>query len=1025
MSRLNKKIFCACLLLGACLFMTIGIFTCVLIGDRSPGAIERVFASEQELPSVVEATIPDNMFKGDVFTPPSAKVTYKGESKEGKSTLVYPSGAAKSKESYVLSEDGEYTVEYTAYFDGIPVSESRKFVASLHMYESSGVAPFYGTVAPITTRHGIVVSLKEYESFKYNRVIDFSGMTSTDPLIEMFVVPSKVGEVNARQIIYTLTDAEDPSNYITITQQAHYTFDSWVLTSTWVRASSDGQPQAGWERSKNVLHKGDKWGAPVSYSMHGTPAGGGAMCSDTFSLSLDYDSRKLYALNGQTEVVDLDDPDVFERPWNGFTSGKAYLTIVGGQYNKTTCDFVITNIAGHSLINGDAERIVDSVAPSIEVETDGGVVPDAVIGKPYAVFPAKAFDNGNMVSVVARVYRNYESDMRVEIPVKDGAFLPVIKGGYSIVYTASDKYGNVGTRVISVVAKERSAPLKINLAEDGTAGVAGEAIKLRTPFVSGAIGTSRVFVEVYKEGSSEKCVVNDYAFVPEFAGKYTVIYTAKDYVDETTERYTLEVGASAVVRIVSKPIIPKYLLAGCQYTLPTVIAYDYSSGLPVSIEATISAHGVSNNLAGRNLVANDEGELVIRYTAEANGANDVYEQVVNVVDVGYGASLSLPKYFYGEKLTATSSEDEVFLSVNSDGKVDYIKEILANFSIAFSISAQKSDNFRLKLTMRDFENPDVSLCLEFINQSGRLAYSINEKNFTLTNKAWAGEEQILISFEDATSAMTIDGKTATIKNTTSGADFTGFDSHKIYFDFAFENVSQNGSAGVKVYTINGQKFNDADSDISRPQILMLGEVGREYHPGEIVSLRRAIASDVLDPSVVCLMSVKGPDGEEIWSTDGRRLINVSPSRVYDVKLTKYGQYNITFILKDSSGNQRPVSYAINVTDAVPPELKFGVSVPSVAKVGEEVSIPACTASDNRDACVTVYVTLNTPDGQVIKLYETERDNKGNVVLNENGMPKIMYYSAFTAKKVGTYKLTYYATDVSGNVTLRSFTIKIY
>lgn len=979
------------------------------------------------LSSVSEVEMPANAFKGDTFTVPDAAITYGGTAKQAEATLIYPSGKARRTENnvYTLDEDGAYTVEYKADFDGMPVSETRTFVAAEHLYETTGEKAYYGTVEEVPDKPGIVTTLKEYETFTYNRLIDFTNMTKDDNLIEMMVIPSVIGECNARQVTYTFTDAEDPTNYITIEQEAHHAADvAWSVQSTFVRASSNGQPRCGWEESKKLMHKGDKWGAPTLYSMYGKHAGGGSLGSVTLSISIDYATRAVYITNGTIFVVDLDDPDTFDRPWTGFSSGKAYLTVTCGLYNKTDSEIVLLDIAGQKLSDGDTVRVEDTEAPVIDIDIDGGSAPAAVTGQPYRVFPAEALDGVQPVDVTTRVYRNYESSMRAEVEITDGAFVPKYNGVYTIEYTASDKYGNKATELVRVQAGGREAPLTITLANDGQSGYAGQDVTVRTPVVNGAIGTAATAVTATLIGSDTVYEVKDGKFMPEYAGTYRIDYVAQDYIGSAETSYEITVGASDVVRITERVRLPEYFLAGCTYALPQMTAYDYSSGSPVQVGTVISVSGAASEFTGASLVPTEAGTLTVTYTPEGGSAQDAVVYNVPVRDVGYGGYFELDKYFFGENAATTASASGVSVLATQDTTVWMIKEVLADFDTTFDVDPANSDYTYLTVIARDAADENVRLEIKIRRNGATSAYSIDGGAtwYDLTGNWAESGDNFSVAYSSTSGELTVGGRSVAVTERADGADFARFPSGRVYIGYRLEGVSS--QAGMTVVSISGQTFNNIDRDLTRPQAVIYGDSGREAGIGEIVTLSRVDACDVLDPYITFTMTVRGPDGAEVWSTSGRRLVNVDPTQEYEIELTQYGQYTVSLTVIDSSGNRRPLSYAINVVDSQAPVLSFEAAPALTGSVGEKVAIPVCTVTDNYDEIVEYFVSVQLPDGTTRSLYTIARDNEGNNLYTEDGRLQITYYTAFIPRTAGIYKLVYNAVDTYGNAAMQAFSITI-
>ena len=185
-----------------------------------------------------------------------------------------------------------------------------------------------------------------------------------------------------------------------------------------------------------------------------------------------------------------------------------------------------------------------------------------------------------------------------------------------------------------------------------------------------------------------------------------------------------------------------------------------------------------------------------------------------------------------------------------------------------------------------------------------------------------------------------------------------------------------------------------------------------------------MVADVLDPTVALSISGTDPSGNAVWSEAGVELNLADGSRAYAFKVEKRGQYNFTVTATDTSNRRQFTYYAVNVTDVIAPEIIMNGKMPAEAKVGEKISVPKFSATDDSLEPITVFTYLTRPDGVMVLLYTQEKDKDGNRLYNDDGTPKITYYHGFTANVAGDYTVYAYATDKSGNVTLKSWLITV-
>jgi hypothetical protein len=149
------------------------------------------------------------------------------------------------------------------------------------------------------------------------------------------------------------------------------------------------------------------------------------------------------------------------------------------------------------------------------------------------------------------------------------------------------------------------------------------------------------------------------------------------------------------------------------------------------------------------------------------------------------------------------------------------------------------------------------------------------------------------------------------------------------------------------------------------------------------------------------MSVLMPDGSYAVAQDGTVLDSLaSPDQSYVIRATQYGRYSVQYVSRDLNGNEAIYSYIFTVVDREPPvvTLKDGAIT---ATVGSTVIVKEAVVEDNYTSCTTL-INVKLPSGKFISL-------TGN---------------SFVATVAGTYRVYYFVTDESGNVTTVSYSITV-
>lgn len=965
-----------------------------------------------------EATLSDAEFApvylmGTELEIPEGKLTYGGEEKAAEARIRFPGGTWYALDRAVLSEEGKYVVEYSAKFGDVNASATREFNAVKSLYEVSGSSTAeYGTHPDAPNTEGIVVSLANGDVFRYNKPIDFTGAVKDDNILSFFHTVSTPGEADARQLIVTFTDIYDEENYITVVFQAadvvEQGYDDWVLLNTYVRAGAAFQPLSGWEGSK--LHKGDKWGCSVPVGMYGRTNGNVAVGEEVQYLSFDYDARKVYASVRKTEVIDLDDTAVFSEGWTGFSSGKAYMTITAAQYNKSRMNFVITGVCNDDLSGG--QYVMDETAPEITIDygINEGAVPNALVGTPYRVFDYSVYDetDGAPASGV-RVFRNYYGSSKSEVDMQNGAFVPAFGGTYYIEYRAEDYSGNESIAVVEVTAARKEQPLALEfVGEYETVCEAGARIKLADWEALGNFGAVTAVISATLDGRDITYTADEEGYIrPEYAGEYIVEYEYSDYVEAKTQSYTLTVTNGTKPAVIGEARLPRYMIKGCAYTLPALEGYGYTTGSPVEQAVFITSSDPSAVIDGFRFTPMQPGDITVSYNVR-DGAYDAdpITYSVKVVDVGYGGNLDFRNYFYSENASAVLTENHIAFSASEDAEIEYINPVISDFSFEFNVDGARNHFEAVDVYITDLYDSSVALKLSFergADLSQQCRFRLNDGAETVAASGsffGLGQSNFTASFTDSSRALIVgDNNPVIVTHTLAGTPFEGFPSRLVTVRIVMRGVA--GSSALQWINLNLQTFtNQITRDIVRPQLVLVGDIVKEFMIDSEVTLQKAVAADVLDPAVAASMTVTAPDGSILIANGGTFLDGVDPSGDYTVKLTQYGVYDVTIRAEDSSGRIQTFNYVINVVDMEPPVLHVEGSLPVEAQIGDTILLPAVRAEDNLSDELQVYCFIVKPNGAMIQFAD----------------------AAFCPQSAGKYIVKYYATDSDGNTATRDFTI---
>ncbi len=990
---------------------------------------------------------------GQTIEMPSGSLEFNGETKRATVSVIYPNGKVDSEGVVTLDVEGVYTVEYKATFteSGQQVektltqtftvrknlynmtSKDSSYSYGTYYYEEHNLgAGYQGNAEDAITMNestvtGVQISLAMNDTLTYGKIIDLSGATKDDKIIQLAITPSEIGARDVNDFSIILTDAYDVNNFVTITVKA-----GAENSISYMFTSASSQQPTGFNYNAKLNDDGSRnnSGSPLRVNLAGpyegsrnyalankdSQIGMTGIDKNQLSVSIDYATKSMYnttsghGANNQF-TVDLDDPVIFSKLWGGFTTGECFLSIKGGTYSNSTFNFVITEIMGDVIDNDFV--FTDRGELEIDVDTDKfTTLPNGKVNVPYKVFDASCF---NVYFGDLPVTAKVTNSQGAEVSIVNGAFTPTEAGEYTITYTATDYFGETNTKELTITVAETVDGVTANYnGTYATSGVAGVTATVADVTTSGGSGGPIDVVATVKLGTEDVRVV-DGTFFPEKVGTYKVTLTASDYIGQTavlTYDYVVSAGTRPV--FIERPTMPRYLISGVEYELPKVNAYDYTDGSGVAKIiapkiAYVDSRGTNLALGGKISPVADEYKKtvdIIYYTDEPIKAdyNLVFENIP-LVDISGDEGYDLTKLLVGSGFTATPYVNFTKLEFNRDIEFDFVNAVGANgLEIRFTGSEAKTNYAHVAITLTDSENSDEQV---------KFYYSPYDTEVTLfrinSTTAVAYEAKQSLKTDD-TLALVIDTSTKTVKfdrNSSltpeiatylNGKPFNGFTTNKVYVTIEVLGVTQDAEFSIR--SIAGQALSYLTIDAASPIISIEGEYLGYRSIGDKVRIPKALITDAIDPSVKGTVTVTAPTsdgkvGAYVQSDEGLMLNKVPCDKDYYITVSKYGNYLVTFYAKDASGNELNYQYFIGVMDETAPQIKFSGKNPTTGKVNKTVSLKKATATDDVDGDVEVEVYLETTTGLFYKL--------------DASAP------AFKPDRAGLYRVMYSATDLSGNI----------
>lgn len=1003
--KLKKKLINALLSIGLCV-LSVGAIASLKGADN-------VFVAEAVEFSQTPEIQTEYVF-GTTLEIPSVDLLYNGKEYPSQAFLISPDGTTYQTNTHSLKTFGVWSLCYKAQTEnGTIISESISFevprsILSVGANSSVELTSYSNSK---TTYEGVAVTLANGDSIDYNRIIDLNEVTDQDDLFTMFLIPNETGTADIDKVIVTFTDIYDPENVVSV--QMQYTP---MNSKTWayVQAKAPGQTYLGLHYGTStkypttviggkeyIVFRGGIYGSIIYSGFSGAFTANPEMeIGDAkFALSWNYDQRRIYGSyqRGSTLICDLDE-SFMVTDWSGFTTGEVRMSISASGYVSNSTTLFFTDVNGENL---SVNSFKDVEAPILEVDYgkfSRECIPAAIKGSKYNIFSASAFDKyDGECEVDVRAYYSYHSNLRIEVPIVDGAFETKYVGTYSLVYSAYDLSQNLAEVVIDIQSKNASeiqTQIVLEQAEDEA--FVGEWAQVASYSLQNETIDGEMTIKAVTSDGTEYEVVNG-GFVPLETGEYTVYYEYHTYVFLSQASYTFTVSAKNHVAFLEQAQLPEYFLTGAKYTLPTLKAYDFSSGKAVETEVKIY---VSEDNGERKLL---NGNV---YTVEAIETTKVIysafgiEEEYDVIAVNTGLSdgkLNGVAYFDVTKgeVSSVANDDGIVFTATENAELTFVNRLLvADFLGHFR--AWGDGMQAVTYTFSDCYEKNNAVSLTFTN-----GYcSINgETKFAVPSNFSENGERMNIVYDDATCTFVFSGSVQkTVKKNLAGQAFNGFTDSTVVMSIKIETE---GEGALKVEKINNQDFradmSDADIQVDYERIRGLKE------KGEVVVFEKATVGDVLSAEYSIVLSVTTPGKETAISQDGITLDRILANRDYTIELNEYGNYRVRYYVLDAEGNvvKQLQSYQMRVVDDEAPKIALGEKKTSV-KLGATVQVATAQVEDNISQENEIYVFVKAPSGVITQITNGE----------------------FKADRVGVYTVMYAVYDEAGNMASAYYTVTV-
>ena len=536
-------------------------------------------------------------------------------------------------------------------------------------------------------------------------------------------------------------------------------------------------------------------------------------------------------------------------------------------------------------------------------------------------------------------------------------------------------------------------------------------------FVSPTESKAEHFTVTVVDENGDEVVVKNNKFTPETAGQYKCYYAYTLYGENYSYDYTINASVKDGPVFHKAPQFPYAFLAGREYTLPSLTAVDYSQN-GASATVSVAVAGTTEADYKFTPVYNGVGtEAEIVYTAQVGGKTETLTAKVPVLNPDFKTDKSVDitelfvsNGFEGKKVT----DDAIVYSTTSDAELQFANLIYGEGTeVQFGFGEQANAD-ALTITYTSLEDPSVYLSLRY--EKGKITTGTGKVILNGTTSIpyeYEPLKQLSISYNAKRSTVVGVGgvELFTVTKDANGNPFNGFPGQLVKLSIKAEGVY--GDTDVNVYKISNQSFGGVTKDQIQPTVNR-ESMPIEYKMGEVVTLKAAYVTDVIDPKTSIKVTVK-QGGQPVKDINGVAINSVDGSVDIQFTAEKCGQYAITVQVADGAGNRNvlPITTNLYVYDYNPPVIKVAGDMPTQVKVGGTVSFPTITAEDAESGSKVTLQLLLIRESLHVTQVAVDKDNKNACEIKD---------ATFTFTKAGTYTIRVVATDESFNYVAKEYKI---
>lgn len=983
----------------------------------------------ENVPSLQNVSLPEIFSYNTSFEFINPVMVYNGVYYKVYTEIVTPSGKLIKNASgkIEIDEIGDYSITYYTLVNGEQLTY--KYVIK-SVLSGKSIIKGVNDIVSITPN----CSLPEYSvegngvevlgnasgaTFTFNDYVDLTKFTENDTLLSLQVL-NNVSLSEFNKVIVTFTDINDLNNKVQVRLLRNNTgvstgSDQYSYVTAKYKGSFSGISYSG---STPIVQHVDYGGTVNWCSFNGLKYSNRA----EFILYFDYENRCIYTGAGRNSltkrlVLDLDDSNHVGagNEWNGFSEGKAYVTVTL-EGLKSKGGVIVTNFANTDL---SGKVLVDETNPIgyLSCYDNDETLPKAEKGRKYTLphFITWDFLDKNP-DVQMLLYKGNKENL-IDLDADDLSFIPSEVGKYYIEYKVIDNNNNYFTKILTFDVLEKLEKISVSFKTAPEIAKIGTLYYIPEVEVSGGSDIVSIEEKVIYNGNdvslsdSRKLRINQ-------SGKIEIVVKVVDYLGNIYDS-SIDTNNSLVINVVSadSPIIEVE-------NVPTVV---YNGEILV-----LPKYDVYNE---------NKQQSNVSKKVEVNGV-DVTETMTYTVNQSAGTILTVKYYAIGETTQVRTFEvlvlDPTYLSdfivvKNSDGSLlnsmDNVKVVLGKTYLEYIFSDSKelcfpqnlvTDGLILKLGINPLysgsEYFDIYLRDSF-DESNVIFLRICKDGYLEINGDSTNRIKINIDLtvDNAYLYFIYNNRTkelcsetgallAKIDRNVDGFRFDGFSQSLAKLSVKIPACDEDNKSSIRVMQIANQTFmssfkNDKPSkysDRTGPVIRFEKQMmNLTITKGETFYIHKATAHDVFKTSSTIYVTLKNVETEEIVfnKIDCNQTLSYTP--------ISCGSYEITYVAKDSANRDTTRSYYIVVREDDAPIIETDEKVKETYGVNESINYIKANVVDEND--VNYYMFVLQPNGKYI-------------VVNEN--------SKYTFSSKGEYRVILYAEDSYYNVAKIEYVINV-